>query len=145
MDIYQKIKIGKKSYRISFLSIITVLYFCKPSFVNFATAIGFNTRIMTFCVLLPFVVLFSCLFIKNLKNVKWDGIILYILCAILFLLTIKFHPEYSNRFNDIYNNGRFSAQSVFMLGSGIYTYYIIRMFDTDLDKIYNTFKYKFYI
>ena len=69
-----------------------------------------------------------------------DGILLYILCAVFFAVTIEIHPEYMNRFRDIYNDGRFSAYSVFALGAGIYTYYIIRLYNGNADNLYNTFR-----
>ncbi len=140
MDIHKRFKCGNKIWSVSALNIVTVLYFCKQSFTNFATAVGFSTSIMAGIILIPFLILFGLIFLKNIKNIKWDGIILYFLCIIFFIITIKIHPEYSERYLDIYNNGRFSALAIFSLGAGIYTYYIIRMFDGDTDELYNVFK-----
>lgn len=137
---YFTINLGSKySRRVSLLNIITILYLCKQSCTNFATAVGFSTSITAGVILITFLLLFLLYFFTNLKEVKWDGILLIILCAALFAITIHVHPEYILRYKDVYNDGRFSARSVFALGSGFYAYYIIRMFGDDVDGVYETY------
>lgn len=145
MDIIKTLKWNDYFYDVSILSVITVLYFCKQSFTNFATAIGISTSIVAALILIPFLVLFGIHFIVHLRYIKWDAIVLYILCILLFIVTIKIHPEYANRYEDVYNNGRFSARAIFSLGAGIYTFYIIRLFGSDMRKLYNVFKIVPYI
>ena len=131
---------GEGYKQFSLLSLITILYMCRSSCTNFAKAIGVSTTITAgliltsaFCI----IILYSLL---NLKEIRVDGIVLVLLCAALFAITIRIHPEYSARFEDVYNDGRFSARSIFNFGAGIYTYYIFRMFGTDIDLIYDTYK-----
>ena len=140
MDIYWKLKYRNHSCKFSVLSVIVILYFCKQSCTNFATAIGISTKITAGLILIPFVCLVIYFSLVRIQDIKWDGILLYILCAVFFAVTIEIHPEYMNRFRDIYNDGRFSAYSVFALGAGIYTYYIIRLYNGNADNVYNTFR-----
>lgn len=131
---------GKAFKNVSLLGLITILYMCKSSCTNFATALGLNTTITAGFVLISALGIFILYSICNPKEIRIDGIALILSCAAFFAITIQIHPEYAARFEDVYNNGRFSAMSVFALGAGIYTYYIFRMFGTDLDLIYEAYK-----
>ena len=95
--------------------------------------------------LIPFSVIFVYYFITHLGEIKWDAIILYILCIALFWITIKIHPEYSIRYENLYNNGRYSAKNVFSIGAAIYTYYIIRLYEGKSEKVYDVFKFISYV
>ncbi len=136
-----RFKIGKDAYKdISLLSIITFLYMCKSSFTNCATAIGFSTTITAGVILISALGILLLYTLGNLKGIRFDGIFLILACLAFFAITIEIHPEYSYRYQDIYNEGRFSAASVFGLGAGIYTYYIFRLYGTDVELIYETYK-----
>ena len=136
-----KLKIGKGVYKeVSLLSILTFLYMCKSSFTNFATAIGFSTTITAGVILTLALGILLLYTLTNLKKIKFDGILLILACVAFFVITIKIHPEYSNRYQDIYNDGRFSASAVFGLGAGIYTYYIFRLYGENIELIYETYK-----
>lgn len=145
MDIVTTLKLKNHSCDVSLLGLITVLYFCKQSFVNLAVAIGFSTSITASVILGLFVVLLIIYSLLNIRHIKWDAILLYVLCILLFVITIKIHPEYSIRYADTYNNGRFSAKAIFSLGSGIYTFYIIRLYENNMEKLYSAFKWIPYI
>lgn len=125
---------------ISLLKLMTVLYMCKSSCTNFAKVAGFSTTITAGVILIGALGIFMLYFFTNPRDIKIDGLILIALCAAFFAITIRIHPEYASRFEDVYNDGRFSAASVFSLGAGIYTYYLFRMYETDLDMIYETYK-----
>ena len=71
-------RIGDKKIEISLLDLMVVLYFCRSSLVNFATAVGISTYIVAGLVLIPFSVIFVYYFITHLGEIKWDAIILYI-------------------------------------------------------------------
>ncbi len=136
-----RFKIGKDVNKdISLLSIITFLYMCKSSFTNCATAIGFSTTITAGVILISALGILLLYTLGNLKGIRFDGIFLILACLAFFAITIEIHPEYSYRYQDIYNGGRFSAASVFGLGAGIYTYYIFRLYGTDVELIYETYK-----
>ena len=129
-----------KEINLSLLSLITILYMCKQSCTNFATAMGFSTSITAGIILIAFVLLFVIYFFTNLQEIRWDGVAILFLCAAFFFITIQIHPEYQARYEDIYNNGRFSAISVFGLGAGLYVYYLFRMYGEDTDAIYRSYK-----
>lgn len=130
---------SKCSMKVSLLNIVLILYMCKQSCTNFATAVGISTSITAGIILISFLCLFLIYFFTHLREIKWDGIILILLCAVFFVITIHLHPEYKLRYEDVYNDGRFSAKSVFALGSGFYVYYIFRMFGDDTDGIYQAY------
>ncbi len=136
-----RIKTVKDRYKeISLLSIITFLYMCKSSFTNCATAIGVSTTITAGVILISAIGLLLFYTLANLKDIRFDGIFLVLACVAFFANTIEIHPEYIYRYQDIYNEGRFSAAAVFGLGAGIYTYYIFRLYGTDVELIYDTYK-----
>lgn len=141
MDKEITIKINNKKLSISILSVIAFLYFSKPSFLNFSRVIGFSLPVTTKIILIPCLLLLIYYTAVKPRNICWDGIALILLALLFFYITIKLHPEYEDRYNDIYNNGRFSSSSVFKFGAGIYCYYIIRLFKFDSDKLYKLFSY----
>lgn len=136
-----KIKLGKdRTIKFSLLSLVIILYMCKQSCTNFATAVGFSTSITSGVILIAFLLLFLVYFFTNLKEIRWDGIVILLACAVFFIITIQIHPEYRPRYEDIYNNGRFSASSVFGIGGALYVYYLFRMYGENTDAIYESYK-----
>jgi O-antigen ligase len=60
--------------------------------------------------------------------------------ALFFYVTYLVHPEYHNRFVDIYKEGAHSAKVVFTMWAGIYCYYIFRLFKNEDEKLFSTLK-----
>jgi hypothetical protein len=78
--------------------------------------------------------------LSDYRNICWDGILLVILAALFFYITLQVHPEYAGRYEDALHDGRNGARVIFNYGSGIYFYYIIRLFKNDEQKLFNMYK-----
>lgn len=132
------IKINEFKILIPVLSSLPFLYFTRSSFINFAKAIGVGTTIMAAVVMLSFLALLIYYTLKY-KKISLDGLVLILFAALFFYVTLKVHPEYGYRFLDIRANGRHAATNMFSLGAAIYSYYVIRLFKNNYQKLYNVF------
>ena len=135
-----KFKIGRKEIIVSALNICTLTYFLRASLINFARAMSFSTSIVVAVVItICFSSLAYYLLIEE-KKINWDGILVILLCFAFFQWTIRTHPEYQVRFDDIRHNGRFSMRSVFSFGAAIYCYFLIRLYKNKNENLYGIFR-----
>lgn len=138
MDSYLKLKMPGKEMKISCLSLILFSYMARRPVLTFGEFFGI-TEIIAGLFLLLFATSFL-IFTLGTKRVCWDGIILVIVMIIFFYVTYLIHPEYYDRFVDIYKEGRYSAKNVFTLWAGIYCYYIFRLFRNNDNILFSTLK-----
>ncbi|WP_270816069.1 O-antigen ligase family protein [Hungatella effluvii] len=131
--------VGARRIEINIIDAVAFLFFTRTSLINFFSFFGIRTYYIAGIVVVFMTALLIIATITDYKNIKWDGVVLIISAILFFSITIRIHPEYQERFDDIYNNGRFSAQSVFSVGAGIYAYYIIRLFENNIEKLYRVF------
>ena len=113
-----KIKLGGKEIDISFLCLILFSYLARRPFLTFGKFFNVTAVIAGLALLL----FFGSLIIYTLgaRRVCWDGIILVIIMALFFYITYLVHPEYHDRFVDIYKEGAHSAKAVVTMWAGIY-------------------------
>ncbi|MDE6784220.1 MAG: hypothetical protein K2J26_02435 [Ruminococcus sp.] len=134
-----RLRIEGRELTISWLDIITFLFFTRTSLINFFSFFNVPTFIIAGLIIISmtgFLILYT---LKHRRKIKWDGIILIVGAALFFAITLRLHPEYEPRYLDIYNGGRFSAKAVFNVGAAIYAYYIIRLYEQDADRLYRLF------
>lgn len=139
MDHYLRGKIGDLEIKISALCAMTYIYICRYAFLVFARKFSISQIVAGACIC-GFAVFFTLFTLADRKNICWDGILVVILVAAFFGITIMVHPEYSKRFLDELHNGRHSAKAVFTYGSPIYCYYLFRLFKNEKEKLYSLFK-----
>ena len=139
MDRYIRLKIGNRKTDISLLCVIGYLYICRSSFLVFARQFSI-TAIFSGVILVGFFLTLIVYTLPDYRNICWDGILLVILAALFFYITLQIHPEYAYRYEDALHDGRNGARKIFNFGSGIYFYYIIRLFKNDEQKLFNMYK-----
>ena len=131
--------IGNLKVNISLKCVLAYIYICRSSFLVFARQFSLSA-IVGGAILVSFFFILMVYTFLEYKNICWDGIILVILAALFFYITIKIHPEYAYRYEDAIHDGHNSAKAVFHFGSAIYFYYIIRLFKNSEEELYNLYK-----
>ncbi|MDO5702340.1 MAG: hypothetical protein Q4G47_03185 [Lachnospiraceae bacterium] len=130
---------GERSGKISLLCLFTFIYFCRYSFLSFAKSFHISTALVGGLTLILFAVPLFMYTFSDIRHVCIDGILIIGLSYIFFTVTLRVHPEYIDRYLDLYHDGRFSMNMVFSYGAGIYTYYLVRLFSRDGKKLYSLF------
>ena len=133
-------RINDRSKCITWLDVIVFLFFARVSAINFLSFLHIPTFLTAGGILVSLVCFLLLFTAKHWRQIKWDGIFLIIGIYLFFKLTLQVHPEYSRRFLDVYNEGRFAARGVFVFGAGIYGYYIVRLCEDKLDRLYQLFQ-----
>lgn len=145
MDSQINIKVNGRIISLSALSCMVFFYFSRSSFVNLARLLHLSTTWVAGLIMIPFLGILAVYTFGNIKHICWDGIALIAINAAFFIWTIKVHPEYRVRFEDLAHDGRYSAAAVFSLGAGIYAYYVIRLLKKEPEKLYNSFRALAYV
>lgn len=138
MDSDLKLRIGDRLITISLPCAIIFLYLARTPVMTFGKFFHITAPLAGI-----FLILFPAAFLAytiGCKKVCFDGIFIVVLCGLFFMYTLMLHPEYQNRFKDIYKDGQFSAGNVFTLWAGIYLYYLVRLFRGNEHKLYQTMK-----
>lgn len=143
MDIYIRIKSSNRDIKISSLCLILFAYLTRRPFLTFGKFFNITSIIAGLALILFLASLL--IYTIGTKNICWDGILLILLAAGFFSITYLLHPEYHDRFIDVYNDGTYSAKAVFALWAGIYCYYIFRLFNNNEEKLFETLKAVAYI
>ena len=130
-----------KRFEVTFLTVFTLFFFCRLSFLNFAKAFGIPLMLMV-NVIVAVMLVFGFLYtFSSEKNICWDGIVVILAAWLFFELTLVFHPEYQYRYLDELHSGRFSFEAVFSFGSAIYAYYVIRLHAGNPDHLYRIYRF----
>lgn len=141
MDQYLKGKICGVEICVSALCAMTYLYMCKRPFLAFAGFFSIPASVVTVICYVGVIFAFTVYTLSDRKNICLDGIVVIVTAVLFFWVSLLVHPEYSVRFEDAYHLGKHSAKSVFAFGSGIYCYYIFRLFEDKEQKLYDLYKF----
>lgn len=138
MDRYISLRFGKGRIRISLMCIAAFIYMSRYSIFSFAKCFHISTALPAAATLMIFIGSLATYTIMS-RRVCWDGVAVILGTMAFFGVTLLFHPEYRIRYMDPYFEGRFSVRSVYEYGAGIYTFYLIRMFRHEKEKLYKVF------
>lgn len=138
-DIYFSLTPDTLNKDVSVLSVTAFLYFTRYSFLAFARTFSLSTAVIGGGMMILFLAFFGIYTVMKPENISWDGIALVSAAVVLFEMTILFHPEYQYRYDDLVRDGRYGVSAVFSFGAAIYTFYLIRLFRTDGEKLYRLF------
>lgn len=133
-----RLKIKKSASALNLLCISTFLYLSRNPLLKLAEFLSIKS--IALILIWGLCILTFGLYTLISNNVCIDGILLILANMLFFSITLLMHPEYQDRFDDIYHLGTYSAQSVFSLGAAIYCYYIFRLFENKEDEIYKVMK-----
>lgn len=134
-----KVNAFNKSFTITWLDIIAFLYFSRVSIINFFAFFHIPTFLVAGAIVVPLYTLLFLYSVKHFRKLPWDAIIMFFAFYVFFAVTLRIHPEYLNRYLDIYNDGRFTAKAVFTFCAPMHAYFIVRLYRNKMEDFYRLF------
>lgn len=138
-DKYVSLQLGKSRISISLMCIAAFIYFARYSIFSFAKCFHISTGLLGGATLIMFAASLVCYTIMS-RRICWDGVLVVLGAMAFFGITLILHPDYQYRYEDPFFEGRFGVRSVFAYGAGIYSFYLIRLFSREKEKLYKLFQ-----